>query len=121
GIRDKLVTGVQTCALPISGDAQENRDLFMAHGIRLPVLLQEDREVASLYRVVGTPAGCLVDERRHTASRLAVGTQSLLALVGATTDDPGHDASVADSDYTPYRGADPPWGSRLNCSGLAMG
>jgi hypothetical protein len=38
-----------------TGDADANRRLVEAHGVRCPVLLQEDREVASLYRVAGTP------------------------------------------------------------------
>src|SRR6266536_5943667 len=38
GIRDPLVTGVQTCALPISGRAQRHRGARQRGGRRRPVL-----------------------------------------------------------------------------------
>jgi peroxiredoxin len=66
-----------------TGDAAENRRLVAAQGIRCPVLLQEDREVASLYQVGGTPMGYLIDEQGRTASALAAGAAALLALAGA--------------------------------------
>src|SRR5205823_14862727 len=73
-----------------TGDVQENRDLFAAHGIRLPVLLQEDRELAALYLVSGTPMGYLVDEQGMTASVLAVGAEAVLALAGMPSAVDGH-------------------------------
>src|SRR3989441_7131515 len=45
GIRDKLVTGVQTCALPISDPS----DLHPAHG-RAPVEAHADERVAAQRR-----------------------------------------------------------------------
>src|SRR2546425_2993252 len=57
GIRDKLVTGVQTCALPISSDRA-------AHA----VLLVED-----VTRAKGLERQMLLTERLTTAGRLAAG------------------------------------------------
>jgi peroxiredoxin len=64
-----------------TGAADENRKLFEAAGVRCPVLLQEDGEVASLYWADGTPMAYLVDERGRTASPLAMGAPAVLALV----------------------------------------
>jgi peroxiredoxin len=65
-----------------TGDAEENRRLVETHGVRCPVLLQEQMEVASLYEVDSTPTGYLVDEQGLTAGPLAVGARALLDLAG---------------------------------------
>jgi peroxiredoxin len=65
-----------------TGSIEENRRLAAEYGLRCPVLLQEEREVASVYRVDGTPMGYLLVEQRLTASGLAVGAGSLLWLAG---------------------------------------
>lgn len=65
-----------------TGDVEENRRIFEQAGVSLPVLLQEGAEVATLYRVHGTPMGYLVDERGQTATELIQGADDLLALLG---------------------------------------
>jgi peroxiredoxin len=65
------------------GSADENRRLFEEHGIRFPVLLQEDAEVSSLFRIPGTPVGYVVDENRATASEMLVGEEPILRALGA--------------------------------------
>ncbi len=67
------------------GSREENRALFERHGVTAEVLLQEDAEVSSLYRIPGTPAGFLVDENRTTASELLVGGEPLLKALGAAS------------------------------------
>jgi peroxiredoxin len=66
-----------------TGDAEENRNFFAEHGIRCPVLLQKEMEVASRYQAAGTPMGYLIDEEGRIASELATGAQALLELVDA--------------------------------------
>lgn len=63
-----------------TGDIAKNRQFFGAHGIRSPVLVQKQMEVAIAYHATGTPTGYLIDERGLIASDLVVGAQALLAL-----------------------------------------
>jgi peroxiredoxin len=65
-----------------TGDVEENRRIFEQAGVSHPVLLQEGSEVATLYRVPGTPMGYLVDERGQTATELVKGAEDLLGLLG---------------------------------------
>jgi peroxiredoxin len=69
--------------LVTTGSAEQNRQLMSKHGIRCPVLLQKQMEVASQYRTSGTPTGYLIDEQGAIASALAVGADALLALADA--------------------------------------
>jgi peroxiredoxin len=81
-----LKTGAAPGLTPLfvsRGGAEQNRRLFEEHGIRFPVLLQEDAEVASLFRIPGTPVGYVVDERGATASEMLVGEDPLLRALGA--------------------------------------
>jgi peroxiredoxin len=66
--------------LVTTGSPEENRRLIDESGIRCPVALQEDREVARLYGVHATPAGYLIDEGGAPLGPLAVGAEELLAL-----------------------------------------
>ncbi len=77
-----------------TGDVEENRRIFQQAGISLPVLMQEGAEVATLYRVFGTPMGYLVDERGQTATELVKGAADLLALLGVK--DQHHSALAAE-------------------------
>jgi peroxiredoxin len=73
--------GVDGRAVPIvitAGDAQENRQLVERYRIGCVVLLQEQREVANLFRAQGTPTGYRIDAKGHIAGELAVGAQPLL-------------------------------------------
>lgn len=65
-----------------TGDPLENQKFFDEYGLPGPVLLQKQMEVASSYKVSGTPVGYLVDEEGKIASEMAVGAQALLALAG---------------------------------------
>jgi len=67
-----------------TGSADENRNLMEQHNVRVPVLLQEEDEVATMYRVQGTPMGYLIDEQGQTAGPLAVGAQDVLRLANTT-------------------------------------
>ena len=65
------------------GSVEENRELFESAGVAAPVLLQENAEVSSLFRIPGTPSGFLVDEERKTASELLTGGDAILSALGA--------------------------------------
>ena len=73
-----------------TGGVEANRALAAEHGIRCPVLLQEQAEVATEYRTAGTPIGYLVDERGIIAGAMAVGGPAILALAQASTASPPH-------------------------------
>jgi peroxiredoxin len=109
-----------------TGDAQENRTLMREQGVRCPVLLQEQTEVASTYQAQGTPTGYLIDREGRTASELAVGAQALLALAttappAAPTDRAGHDAAARGTGHQFHRGEQLMAISRINRSGLKAG
>ena len=55
-----------------TGKLDDNRRLFEEHGIRCPVLLQEQMKVASQYKVNGTPMGYLIDTKGKIASPVAI-------------------------------------------------
>lgn len=67
-----------------TGDPEANRALVAEHGIRCRVLLDEGRQVASLYRADGTPTGFLVDEQGLIASDRADGGAEVLLLARAS-------------------------------------
>jgi peroxiredoxin len=65
-----------------TGDLTRNRALFDASGFAGPVLLQVEMEVASAYKVDGTPMSYLIEADGSIASELAVGIQATLILAG---------------------------------------
>src|SRR5947199_286760 len=66
----------------VSAGAEAIRKLVEEHGIRCPLLLQQQFEVLSAYQATGTPSGYLIDAAGKIASELAVGSPPLLALAG---------------------------------------
>jgi peroxiredoxin len=107
-----------------TGEAEENRRLMAEHGIEWPVLLQEDREVASLYGVHGTPMACLVDERGQTVAPVAIGGQEVLALARGERSgiaSPNHNSGVAAPQPLRNLATRAPVQSRLNRNGLPKG
>jgi peroxiredoxin len=65
-----------------SGLLERNRALFGEYGFRGPVLLQEEREIAAVYHLDGTPMGYLIDEQGLIASPPLIGAPALLGLAG---------------------------------------
>lgn len=61
-----------------TGSLDGNRKLMEKHGIRCPVLLQKQMEIASTYAVSGTPIGYLIDAQGNIASDIAIGAPALL-------------------------------------------
>ena len=112
-------------AVPVvvtTGDAAENRKLVERYGIRCPVLLQEQMEVAAKYGAQGTPMGYRIDGAGRIASGLAVGAEHLLRLAASLAPDPIEPGVTANG--SARRGAkdDPSLArSRLNRSGLKAG
>lgn len=108
-----------------TGDRAENQRLIGEHDVRCPVLLQDDREVASLYRVDGTPMGYLVDERGRTGGPLAVGAEALLALAraepAALAGLAGPEAAADEDERLRHLVTRSPRERRRNRSGLAAG
>lgn len=98
-----------------TGEAEENRKLVAEHGIRCPVLLQEQMEIASRYQAHGTPIGYLIDEQGNIASEIAAGSQALLALAD------GRAATAAGNGGHAYKGNRNLVNSKLNRNGLAAG
>jgi peroxiredoxin len=125
-------------AMPLlvsTGPASANRELVARFGVRHPLLVQEEREVAAVYRADGTPVAFLVDEQGFLASSPARGLTAVLALAGLGTapnevpneaPDAAPDAARPEpravaADFTPS--ALPPilTGSRLRRNGLRPG
>jgi peroxiredoxin len=100
-----------------TGEAEENRKLFAEHGVRCPVLLQEQMEVASRYQCHGTPMGYLLDEAGNIASEVAVGAEALLAL----PDRPAAPLAANGNGHAPLGGKRSVAESKLNRNGLAPG
>src|SRR5262245_49111093 len=80
-------------AVPVvvtTGDREDNLQLVGRHGIRCPVLLQKEMEVASQYHAQGTPMGYRIDKEGRIASALTIGAEELLKLaaVGRGSPDP---------------------------------
>jgi peroxiredoxin len=78
--------GANGRAVPLvvtTGDADENRKLVAQYGLRCTVLLQEQMEVASQYRALGTPMGYRIDAAGRIASDLTIGAEPLLQLAAA--------------------------------------
>jgi peroxiredoxin len=99
-----------------TGDAEENRKLVAEHGLRCPVLLQEQMEVASRYQSHGTPIGYLIDPQGRIASEIAVGADALLALTAGPAG-----AAASRNGHHEHRGNRSLDDSRLQRNGLPAG
>jgi peroxiredoxin len=99
-----------------TGDVEENRKLVAEHGIRCPVLLQEQMEVGSRYQCQGTPMGYLIDAEGRIASDVAVGADALLALA---TGDPR--PASPESGHPVHKGNRDLADSKIQRNGLAPG
>jgi peroxiredoxin len=116
-------------AVPVvvtTGDREDNLQLLGRHGIRCPVLLQNEMEVASQFHAQGTPMGYRIDREGRFASELTIGSEALLKLAERAPVIPpvnrnGSDASAngsakhGDKDYRSLAA------SRLNRKGLKAG
>ena len=69
-----------------TGKADENRSAFKEHGVRCPVLLQDQMTIAAKYQVNGTPMGYLVDEQGKIASPVTIGADALIALASSASE-----------------------------------
>ena len=99
-----------------TGDAEENRQLVERYGIRCPVLLQNQMEVATQYRAQGTPMGYRIDKAGRIASELTVGAEALFQLAV------GKPSQTAKGSRSHKKPADPSLAkSRLNREGLKAG
>jgi peroxiredoxin len=118
-------------AIPLvvtTGNPDENRQLVERHGIPCVVLRQEQMEVASRFRVLGTPMGYRIDAAGRIASELTVGAEALLALAAPFSRVPkgrAHEhAQGASGNGSAHNGKQPDPSlarSRLNRNGLKAG
>lgn len=81
-LADDVVEGRPSPVVVSTGAPEENRALFDEAGFSGPVLLQERREVATAYRVDGTPMSYLVEPDGTIGSELASGVQATMILAG---------------------------------------
>src|SRR5258708_20998632 len=97
GIRDDLVTGVQTCALPIS--------LFR---LRAAQLLDFDQRVDGAARLsgllIGTEIADAIDRHGPPRSLRLIGAGSLGRLYEAALSERGFDVLAVDADEAPRLG-----------------
>ena len=112
-------------AVPVvvtTGDREDNLQLVGRYGIRCPVLLQKEMEVASQFHAQGTPMGYRIDKTGRIASVLAVGGEALLKLATGTNEHQNGSAPSANGSPKPrekdYRSLA---ASRLNRKGLKAG
>jgi peroxiredoxin len=63
-----------------TGSVEDNQRFFGPHRFTCPIVLQEDSEVAALYRAMATPMAYLVDENGNTSGAAAVGPGPVLDL-----------------------------------------
>ena len=109
-----------------TGDLEDNLQLVGRYGIRCPVLLQKEMEVASQFHAGGTPMGYRIDQEGRIASELTIGADELLKLAERAPDKVpvnrnGSDASTnglakhGEKDYRSLAA------SRLNRKGLKAG
>jgi peroxiredoxin len=126
GITENAASGRPTPLLVTTGDAADNRRLMDEHGVGCPVLLQDEREVADLFHVPGTPTAYMIDEHGVIASPRAMGAQQILALLATTpaaaTSEPDDDtAHTVESQRAVTRRIRSVADSRLNRQGLTAG
>lgn len=79
---------IQQEPLPVvvsTGNSLDNERLFGKFPIGSSVLLQEGSEMATLYRVKGTPVGYLIDEDGRTEGDLMIGPEVLRVMLSRTT------------------------------------
>jgi len=66
------------------GDSDENRQLVQETGLAAPVLLQEGREVARLFRTLETPAAYAIDARGVIVAGPAIGAEAIVHLIATS-------------------------------------
>jgi peroxiredoxin len=105
-----------------TGEIERNRQLLEEHGLRCPVLVQEQMEVTATYLVPGTPAGYLIDEQGAIASKLAVGADALFLLAVTPSVEPIEVPEPAGNGHRPQGKANKGLtASRLTRDGLKAG
>jgi peroxiredoxin len=80
-----------------TGTVDDNRKMVEEHGIKCPVLMQQQMEVASQYKASGTPIGYLIDEEGRIASEMTIGASGLLSLPDAPKEAEGHAKAANDA------------------------
>jgi peroxiredoxin len=65
------------------GEPKENRAKVKEHGLTFPVLLQQRWEISRRYAMFATPIAYLIDEAGVIADDVAVGVESIQALLAA--------------------------------------
>ena len=63
------------------GEVEANRQKVQQYQLTFPVVLQHSWEISRLYAMFGTPIGYLIDVEGMIAADVAVGAESILALL----------------------------------------
>jgi peroxiredoxin len=63
------------------GEPKENRAKVKEHGLTFPIVLQQRWEISRRYAMFATPIAYLIDERGIIGHDVAVGVESILALM----------------------------------------
>jgi hypothetical protein len=66
------------------GDEAAVRAKAAQHGMSFPIVLQRQWEISREYAMFATPVAYLIDEKGVIASDVAVGEESILALLAST-------------------------------------
>src|SRR2546425_9252694 len=98
GIRDKLVTGVQTCALPISNFVHEARSAAEVRHENLVPIFDAGEIDGRYYLAVGYVQGRTVDERIRADGPFPLGDVVRLATDVASALDALHAAGIVHRD-----------------------
>src|SRR5262249_27934441 len=119
------LSGERGRAVPIvvtTGDREDNLQLVGRYGIRCPVLLQKEMEVAYRFHAQGTPMGYRIDKDGRIASKLTIGAEELLKLAERIpVERDGSDASANGSAKPGEKNDRSLAASRLNRKGLKAG
>ena len=77
----------QVATLVISrGEPKENRTKVKEHGLTFPIVLQQQWEISRRYAMFATPIAYLIDEAGIITHDVAVGVESILALMAKATE-----------------------------------
>ena len=79
------------------GDPKENRAKVQEHGLTFQVLLQQRWEISRLYAMFATPVAYLIDEAGIITHDVAVGMDSILALMADAASDPAKELAATPS------------------------
>jgi peroxiredoxin len=106
-----------------TGSVESNRALVENHNLEMPLLVQDEREVARLLRADGTPAAYRIDRLGRTVGDRALGVAECMELLRHSMFGPAEAprAGASELDFTPLNFPPTPTRTRLRRDGLRPG